>query len=327
MDYTFTDCNELQQNKYNYNALNYLEKDIRNLNLFNTNHICIYKINNENKYPFLQFLFYKNVLNDSYSFLNYIDFDLDFNENFDEQFNFIEKLKKYICSLMNQKNKYVELIKNDIDLNDYLKLEDIKFNGFLDEYNNNYLFFNIQKIDEFIYNHTLNLGLIDEIVNYNTLDGKIISLNVITFFQRNNDFMYLTNENNENYEIPVSGYLCKPKKWLEFTNMFGEIRNKDGILGNYYYFTNYEHAKREYNEHVKNKEYGYGIIKFALFTGIMKTFLSKTFMNNNYLNEMEQEEKDSWVEVYDSCYYLENYETPFWVIKDYTQQVSLSICD
>ena len=323
MDKSLTNFDWREQNKYHYNALNYLEKDIRNLNLFNTNHVCIYKINNENKYPFLQFLFYKNVLNDSFSFLSYIDFNVNSNEDD----NFIENLKKYICSLMNQKNKYAELLKNNIDSIHYLKPEDIEFNGFLDEYNNNYLFLNIQKIDEFIYNHTLNLGLIDEIVNYNVLDGKMISLDVITFFQRNNDFMYLMNENNENYEIPVLGYVCKPKKWLEFTNIFGEIRNKDGILGNYYYFTNYHHAKQEYDEHVKNKEYGYGIIKFALFPGIMKTFLTKTFMNQNYLNEMEQEEKESWIDVYDSCYYLENYETPFWVIKDYSQQVSLSICN
>ena len=26
-----------------------------------------------------------------------------------------------------------------------------------------------------------------------------------------------------------------------------------------------------------------------------------------------------------TSYYLENYETPFWVLKDYSQQVSLSI--
>ena len=322
MDHSLTEFDWREQNKYHYNALNYLEKDIKILNSFNRNHICIYKVNNENKYPFLQFLFYKNVLNDSYSFLNYMDFDINSNEDD----NFIEKLKTYICSLMNQKNKYAELVKNNIDSTHYLKPEDIEFNGFLDEYNNNYLFLNIQKIDEFIYNHTLNLGLIDEIMNYNVLDGKIINLDVITFFQRNNDFMYLTNENNENYEIPVSGYVCKPKKWLEFTNMFGEIRNKDGILGNYYYFTDYHHAKKEYDEHITNKEYGYGVIKFALFPGIMKTFLTKTFTNQNYFNEINQEEKNSWVDVYDSCYYLENYENPFWVIKDYSQQVSLSIC-
>jgi hypothetical protein len=114
-------------------------------------------------------------------------------------------------------------------------------------------------------------------------------------------------------------YVSKPKKWLEFTRMFGEMPEEHGIFGNYYYFTNYETAKKKEEEMILNKEYG-GIVKFALFPGIIKTC-----MNSNLLKEIGEEEKKEWIEVYDSFFYLEKNEDPVWVMKDYHQQVPLLI--
>lgn len=310
------DFNWREQNNYRYPILDdvYFYKDIRNLNTYKNCILCIYTVNNENKYPFLQFLFYKSFLTDTFSFLNYINFNINNDD-------FIQNINEYILSFLNKKDIF-----STLDNNDYIDKKDIIFDGFFVEENNNYLFFNIPKLKDFIFSKNLQLGLIDEIMNYQKLDDKEIDVEMIEFFQRNSELMYLKNEKDENYEIPIVGYVAKTKKQVEFTRMFGQTTSSDGILGNYYYFTNYETAKKREEEMILNKEYGCGIVKFALFPGIMKTFLLKTFMNVNYLKEMCEEEMNGWVELYNSCYYLENGEDPIWVIKDFSQQISLSIC-
>ena len=135
MDSCLKEFNWREQSNYVYNALNYLKTDVRNLNIYNYNYLCIYKINNENKYPFLQFLFHKNIVTDNYSFLSYIDFDFNNEDN-----DFIIKIKKYICSIINKQNINTELLSSSNSSNNYLTLKNIVFNGFLDQLNNNYLF-------------------------------------------------------------------------------------------------------------------------------------------------------------------------------------------
>lgn len=319
MENSFSEFNWREQNKYKYSILDdiYFYKNIRNLNVYKNCYLCIYTVNNENKCPFLQFLFYRNLLTNTFSFLNYINFDFNNNEDL------IEKINEYILSFLNIKNVYSKLV-NDTNNSEFMHSTDIIFKGFIEEENNNYLFFDIPKLNECFFSGNLQLGLIDEIMNHQKLNGKIIDLEIVDFFHKNSEFMYLKNEKDENYEIPIVAYVSKPKKQVEFTIMFGEMTEEDGILGNYYYFTNYETAKKNAEEMILNKEYG-GMIKFALFPGIMKTFLLKTFMNTNFLKEIGKEEKKEWIEVYDSFFYLEKNEDPVWVMKDYLQQVPLSI--
>lgn len=312
------DFNWREQNSYRYSILENVSfcKNINNLDVYKNCIICIYTVNNENKYPFLQFLFYKSFLTDTFSFLNYSNFD--FNINIED---FIQSINGYILSFLNKKNIFSTFNKNDS-----IDQKDIIFDGFLVEENNQYLFFNIQKLNDFIFSKNLQLGLIDEIMNYEKLDDNEIDVDIVEFFQRNNDLMYLKNETDESYEIPIVAYIAKTKKKVEFTRMFGQVTNVDGILGNYYYFMNYETAKRREEEMISNKEYGCGIIKFALFPGVMKTFLLKTFLNVNYLKDLSEQEMKDWIDLYDSCYYLENDEDPIWVIKDFSQQIPLCIC-
>lgn len=319
MENSFSEFNWREQNKYKYSMLEdiYFYKNIRNLNVYKNCYLCIYTVNNENKYPFLQFLFYKNLLTDTFSFLNYINFDFNNNEDL------IEKINEYILSFLNIKNVYSKLV-NDTNNSEFMHSTDIIFKGFVEEEDNNYLFFDIPKLNECFFSSNLQLGLIDEIMNDQKLNGKTIYLEIVDFFHKNSQFMYLKNEKDENYEIPIVAYVSKTNKWIEFSRIFGQMTVEDGILGNYYYFTNYETAKKNAEEMILNKEYG-GMIKFALFPGIMKTFLLKTFMNTNFLKEIGEEEKKEWIEVYDSFFYLEKNEDPVWVMKDYLQQVPLSI--
>ena len=315
------DFNWREQNHYRYSILDNVSfyTNIKNLNTYKNTILCIYTVNNENKYPFLQFLFYKSLLTDTFSFLNYINFDFNMNHE-----DFVQNIKEYILSFLNKKNIFAAL--NNEDNNDIIHPNDIIFDGFFVQEENNYLFLHIPKLKDFIFSKNLQLGLIDEIINYQKLDDKEIDVEIVEFFQRNNDLLYLKNETTENYEVPIVAYVSKTKKEFEFTRMFGQPKNACGILGNYYYFTNYETAKKREEEMISNKEYGCGIVKFALFPGIMKTFLLKTFMNINYLKEMSEQEMNDWVELYNSCYYLENGEDPIWVMKDFSQQIPLCVC-
>jgi len=320
MEKVSTDFNWREQNSYRYSILNNdtFCRNIKNLNTYKNCVLCIYTVNNENKYPFLQFLFYKSLLIDSFSFLNYINFHFNNNDNF------IQNINEYILSFLNKKNIFSTL--NNNDNNDFIHTNDIIFDGYIEEEENNYLFLHIPKLKDFIFSKNLQLGLIDEIVNYQRLDDKEIDADIVEFFQRNNDLLYLKSETNETYETPMIAYVTKTKKQVEFTRMFGEMVQEGGILGNYYYFTNYETAKKREEEMISNKEYGCGIVKFALFPGIMKTFLLKIFLNNNYLKEIDEQEMKDWIDLYDSCYYLENGKDPIWVIKDFSQQVPLCVC-
>jgi len=313
------DFNWREQNSYRYSIFEDISfcKNMKSLNPYKNCVLCIYTVNNENKEPFLQFLFYKSFLTDTFSFLNYFNFDMNNDD-------FVPNIKEYILSFLNKQNIF-SILNND-DKNNFIYSKDIIFDGYIEEEGNNYLFINIPKLKDFTFSKNLQLGLIDEIVNYQKLEDKEIDIEMVEFFQRNNELMYLKNETDESYEIPMVAYVAKTKEKVGFTKMFGQTVEEEGILGNYYYFTNYESAKRREEEMISNKEYGCGIIKFALFPGIMKTFLLKTFLNNNYLKEISEKEMKDWIDLYDSCYYLENGEDPIWVIKDFSQQVPLCIC-
>jgi hypothetical protein len=302
-----------EQSEYSYPALDYLDTDIKNMDV-NKNHIlCIYQVNNENKTPFLQFLFSKNIFSDTFEFLNYIDFD--FLQMFHTSSDVIERIKTFMIALIHKCTTFV------------LNSDDILFQGFLEEDKNNYLFFNIKKLEECfsfpfsVQDNNFCLGLISEIIRYENIDGKKIDPSIIDFFQKNSVWSYLKNKENENYELPDVGYVTKNGQWLGFNSMFGEFKNPNGKLGSYYYFTNYNQAQIDLCKLREKSEYGSGIIKFALFLGIIKTFIKRTQLKDCSFDKDDL----NWVEIYDSCYYLEKEETPFWIVKDYSQQVPLFI--
>ena len=138
MEKVSTDFNWREQNSYRYSILNNdtFCRNIKNLNTYKNCVLCIYTVNNENKYPFLQFLFYKSLLIDSFSFLNYINFHFNNNDNF------IQNINEYILSFLNKKNIFSTL--NNNDNNDLIHTNDIIFDGYIEEEENNYLFLHIK---------------------------------------------------------------------------------------------------------------------------------------------------------------------------------------
>jgi hypothetical protein len=108
-----------------------------------------------------------------------------------------------------------------------------------------------------------------------------ISNIVNNFFLNNIELLYLTDKNNEVYELPDIWYCGREEHMLNFTYTFGVTKSEDGILGPYYYFTNYKNALIDgcwpkngeetiYGKKVTDKNGKYlkgGIVRFAIFTG------------------------------------------------------------
>ena len=118
-------------------------------------------------------------------------------------------------------------------------------------------------------------------------------------------FSYLINKRIDDViEAPTVAYINEENKMLEFTSCFGVSRSIQSELKlPHYYFTNYENA---INTVKKGGQEG-GIIRFAIFLGSMLTNISdvETFK-------------------YDSVY-ISNPYGPYWGLKEYEQQVVLTI--
>ena len=238
-----------EPNYYNYKAKTnmslYLNHEIEN---YTNVHICAYNITNDGKYPFLSFLLSKNDKNDILTF-PLIPIFKKFNT--EELINYTKVCLFGLLMLL-----------------DFETFNDsIEFNGFLENNNNLYLFFDITncklKISDIYRTNNVWFALIDEIVNQKYMCNMTIDNNVTELFINNEKFCFVVDENENSYEIPIVSYVGKPENKLNFTYVFGELaNNKNGILGPYCYFTNYYNAFKSENAD--------GIVRFAIFTGVVK---------------------------------------------------------
>ena len=160
------------------------------------------------------------------------------------------------------------------------------------------------------------------------------------------DLIFLTDKNNNKYEIPKACYVSSTNTMVNFTFVFGvskRIEKNTAILGQYYYFTDYDNC-------TKNNNDGDGVIRVAVFLG--KT-LVKLNLPNDPIDESttKREQLDikqrhkyermtmritdydgTWSTNYDSvylgCIELDNGDllqnSPMIVVKRYDQHVPLS---
>jgi len=261
---------------YNYKIGHFLVKDL-NLLADDTNKylkifLCIYTINTSGKYPFIQYLLSNNGFN--LMSLPVLPVFNSFNRDT------IVRYSKVFLSGIFQVDNFEEFNKK------------IEFDGFY-EYNDSlYLFFDTTKcnldIDDIYLSSPIRFALIDEILNRQSICNIKIKADTINFFINNDSINYLYDENNEAYEHPIVGFVGKPSfEKIKFTHMFGESpKNKLGILGPYFYFTDFSNAimqggwshnyKPEYmnnkliTEDENDKYLKVGIVRFALFTGSTK---------------------------------------------------------
>ena len=325
--------NPVEPNYYNYKGNNILKLDLPSeLETYDCVFMCPYNINNDGKFPFLKFLLTNSVINKTLNFPIVPVF-----KNFDK-YELINFTKICLFGLMG--------------LNDYEKFNDnIEFNGFYETNNNLYLFFDISNCNPQIYdtysNNNLWLTLLDEILNHKKMCNMDIDEYVTDFFKLNESFCFLTDKNEDSYEIPVVGYVKKPENKLNFTYIFGESkRDKNSILGPYYYFTDYLSCFKDCN-YIETKS---GIVRFALFIGLTKyvencktdpideSEIKKQRLCDDKLNQnlenltMRVSDHDGkWSEEYDSAILgnveLDNGKTLnsfLIVLKEYNQQIPLS---
>ena len=207
--------------KYNYNAVNELpfltdsfKGKIKKIGIYDV------FISNSSP-PFLRFLLEKNVLGE-------LDFIYPFlkEEPFTSN-NVLNFLKTFF-------ENYGITFNSDI-------FNNIKLFSLKDTDTDFYLFIDISVLKLETNYQSLNMVLMDEIMNTKQMNNINIAEEVTNFFLTNNEFIYLNDEKERNIEIPKVVYVGKPEKTLEFTFVFGNTKSleksKNSLFGPYYYFT------------------------------------------------------------------------------------------
>jgi hypothetical protein len=217
-----------------------------------------YRINNEKRFPFLEYLLLKNQ--------NKLDF---------------YKIQKPTNNIT------IESVLNIVDTNLLFLLLGLTvpldntfdfttcYKGYKIRENNLFVFYdltflNIQVCDIYRKND-LWFCLIDEIINTGNVCDIAISENVKTFlidsFEKY-QYYHLYDENNNAYEIPKVVYVGTAKSKTEFTYTFG-VSKKDSAatLGPYYYFTDFNNAVTQGKQIENDSTSSGGIVRFAIFLG------------------------------------------------------------
>jgi len=315
---------------YKYKGNKFLMSHMNNPpELYDNLYMCAYNVNNQCKYPLQTFLLTNTEHNKTMSFPR-VKITKKFNKNTDEFINFVK------VSLFGLFQLYMD---NFSDFN-----SELAFNGFYEFENNLYMFFDLTecniKLNDVYKSNNLWFVTIEEIINVKYLCDMPIGKEITNFFMCNESFCFLLDDKNNNYEIPMIGYVGKSDTKVKYTYIFGETKNVDnGMFGPYYYFTNFFNSL--------NKEYA---VRFAIFVGFTKYIENEKFDSIDNSETKKQRLKDKtvdqnferltmritdydgkWAEHYDSVILgkieLDNgsyIKAPIIVIKEYEQQTPLS---
>jgi hypothetical protein len=293
-------------------------------------YLCMYDVHKEGKYPFLRFL------------LSSLNRRLVFPHLWPET---VEEIHTHVQTLLGWKEK---------------DSEKIIYEGFYEYEDDVYCFIDItlcglyMQLDEYFSSTRQWFVLMDEILNQNRVCNIAIEPRVTDFFLYNEEFCFLLDAQQKQYELPIVGYVTKPVAKMNFSQVFGQTKSM-GIYGTYYYFTDYwscfEKDEKEYKKELKDPS---GIVRFALFLGNTRYVenLETDALDNSAVKKekLMQELKEGatdgfehktmritdydgkWAETYDSLFLgnlilndaelLKNWMI---VIKDYSQQIPLSI--
>ena len=300
---------------YNYEIFHHLKDNLYDIT-DRFVYFCFYTINNDSIYPFLQYVLIKNI------FLNILQFPYIFIKDYSD----IQKeVDKFISKIGLSKECY--------QMHGYKNIDD-----------NTYLFIQLKDVHLNVNNNNIYLALIDEIMNVKNIYDLKIENTVSNFFYENVEFLFLKDENNQPFEIPIVAYQGIEENKMNFTFMFGLSKSDfTEIMGPYFYFTNYSNVIHDFNSNKK-----FGIIRYGLFLGSMKipmNFLEDEIDNSDIKKELLKkpgnkhsltlrisDHDGNWSKLYDSVYIgrtilddgtlLE--KTPRWVVRNYHQQFSLS---
>lgn len=304
-------------------------------------YLVAYKIDKNGKYPFLKFILENK--DNLYGFPTFL-IQKEYRSLF-----IIEHLRQMMRLLITKQN----IIWKE------------QINGIYIYNNKYYLFVDLSEtfeLDDMNIENNVCFTLIDEIINICYIFDTKINNDTIDFFLLNNDFCYLNNNKDEIYETPIIAYICEKSSQLQFQCTFGvSSKDKEAVLGSYYYFTNYENAKlhlllkMDENEIINgiNKDivnHKYGLIRFALFLGRTNIIIPQQHQLDNSVTKIHRilnpsklkhielitqqisDHDGNWTLKYNSCFLgnikLENAiqlkNVPIYVIKEYEQQIGIS---
>lgn len=315
---------------YKYKGIKCLMPHMNNPpELYDNLYMCAYNVNNQSKYPFQRFLLVNTEYNKTMSFPR-VKITKKFNKNTDEFLNFVK------VSLFGLFQLYMD--------NFSVFNSELAFNGFYEYENNLYMFFDVTdcniRLNDVYKSNNLWFATIEEIINVKYFCDMPIGKDITNFFSCNESFCFLLDDKNNNYEIPMIGYVGKSDAKVKYTYIFGETKNDDnGMFGPYYYFTNFFNSL--------NKEYA---VRFAIFVGFTKYIENEKFDSIDNSETKKQRLKDKtvdqnferltmritdydgkWTEHYDSVILgkieLDNgsyIKAPIIVVKEYEQQTPLS---
>lgn len=314
------------EKKYSYDVSSFLDSNLNldNIDINNTFvYICAYNVNIEAMKPFLYFLLIKDIFTGLLSLPSII---------LKNKNNIVNEVELFLNIILLQK----DILKNKFIINGYkIFQQDI------------YVFIEINEKQAQIDNNETFLALVHEIMNTKHICNMKISSKVYNFFSENPEFLFLKDENDKKFEIPVVTYQSVEEKKMKFTFMFGISKSESpSMMGTYFYFTDYKNAIDKFT----GKNIKYGIIRCALFLGSMKipmnfidddidnSDIKKILLKTSPLSDYEMltmritDYDANWSKLYDSVYlgrteldngtFLNN--TPLWVVKEYCQQFPLS---
>ena len=310
-------------------------------------HICIYRINNSGKIPFLQYLLnkYPHSKKPSSELLTF-------------PFRIYNSKKGSVLDIA---NKYVKnIVKKTLESDGYLVYR-----------KNIYVFYNIGNIVNIIgekkRKDTWWWGLITEIINFKKIMNFNIYFNVFNIFLHNPLLIRLYTLDDKIIETPMVGFHGTNKFNVSLIKSYGLLPSSvNGMFGPYYYFGTFRKAVRyagwnssytlqlRDGKPITNSVGRYNdngsIIRFAIFLGKMRVFLNHPNDDDDMTDIVIEKMKDkknekwhkavlklhdhngNWTTQYDSAYLgrvtLNNggriLSNPEYILKNFDQQMVLT---
>ena len=322
------------QQTHNYTYLDHLRNDDQENVAIRNVFVCAYIIDNIDSVPFLKYLFVYDP---------------------DDPDSLVLPYYECFASGINCKELKMDASMLLINILDRSNMGDFVFKGYDVRDTNLYVFFDLTNYNVVVgkggiyhHNDAIKFCLIDEIVNTRKCFGYNIGDMVTSYFQSNPMLVYLCDENGNKFGNPIAGYIHTDYNDLSFLNTFGVKKSDDlSLLGPYYYFTDYENAKRKMK---CCSGHTHGIVRFALFMGSMlvklnyptdpidvsaikKERLEDDTLERKYecLTMRVSDHAGKWADTYDSVFVgrleLDDgsflCDSPFIVVKKYDQFVRL----
>jgi hypothetical protein len=305
---------------FNGQEYNYLDEDMMNkdfqLHLGNKSSVykinmCIFKINDECKEPFLEY--YIELNNKKMMFPNFeldtLTLDKDnINDAFEEQcYSFFQKISNTKADLTSK-----------------------IYRGFLEEgVNNLYVFFDSTYLD-LKTDDTHFWGILDEIANEKRIYDNTLDSDISNLVQNHEFIAYIKDKNGDRINMPCCLYLCKLNENGEYTNVYYQ-ENENVVSTKSLYEEKIDHETFGYHYYFTtdpiHKENIENIKRFSVFidNSLYVLNINKNINDIEFNSDNEEEDNDDNLKSYKdyTCVYFFEDGIQMWCIKSLSRFVEL----